>query len=156
MTDRGLIGVLFDEICRGGRSLLQYAGESYPWARDAAGVGHLTALEHMIRAEQEATAALIKYLQRRHIAPPHLSAYPVHFTNFNFLDVDRLLVLLVEHQGQDVAALEADLRRVDEPEARRLLQHQLEVKRRHLESLQKLIEPPQPAGQTVAPVPAAV
>jgi hypothetical protein len=154
MIDASVLPILFEQLRRTGRSLLQYAGESYPWVRDAAGLGTLTAIQHMISQEQQASAAIIKYLRRSHVPPPHLGPYPMEFTNFNFLAVHRLLELLVEHQAKDVAALEADLRRVHDPEARRLLQHLFEVKKRHLESLREMTDPAATATTqlTTAPV----
>jgi hypothetical protein len=145
MIDTDTVPILFEQIRRTGRSLLQYAGESYPWVRDSAGLGTLTSIQHMIGEEQQASTPIIKYLRRYHVPPPHLGPYPMQFTNFNFLAVRRLLELLVEHQDEDVTALEANLRPVHDGEARRLLQHLFEVKKRHLESLREMTAPAAPA-----------
>jgi hypothetical protein len=154
MTDLGTVPILFEHLRRTGRSLLHYAGESYPWVRDAAGLGTLTAIQHMIGEEQQASAVIIKHLYRNHIAPPHLGTYPMEFTNFNFLAVNRMLDLAIQHQEQDVTALATDLRKVHDTESHRLLQHLFEVKARHLETLRKLVGPASAASEQL--VPAAV
>jgi hypothetical protein len=156
MTELGTVATLFRHVRRTGRSLLQYAGESYPWVRDSSEASTLTTLQQMIREEQQAAAAIAKFLMRNHIAPPHFDAYPMEFTNFNFLAVDRLRVLLAEHQARDVADLETDLKGIKDADAKRLLQNLLEIKRRHLDTLRSMSASAAPSSPNEAPTPVAV
>jgi rubrerythrin len=139
--DAASASILFKHFGRTGRSLLQYAHDSYPWIKDASGLETLQQLAQMTREEQQDTAVIVRFLLRRRTPPPPLASYPAHFTNFNFLSVDRMLELLAEHQQEDVAELEKDLTAVRDPEARRLLQQLLEGKRRHLQALSEMRTP---------------
>jgi hypothetical protein len=147
------LSTLFKHVRRTGRSLLQYAAESYPWVKDTNGLARLATLQKMILEEQQATGVIIKFLMRRHVTPPHQDPYPMHFTYYNFLAVDRLLQLIAEDQARDVTEMEADLRAVKDPDAKQLLQNLLEAKRCHLEALQKMKDQP---NMPESMVPAAV
>ncbi len=150
MIDLDTLTVLSKHIRRTGNSLLQYSAESYPWTRDVEGRASLAALRQMLRHEHRATASLVKSLLRQRVPPPHLDPFPMHFTNFNFLGVDRLLALLIEDQRQKAGELEADVKSVRDPEARTLVQHLLDVKRGNLDELIKMTERPSAAASEVA------
>jgi hypothetical protein len=152
MTDVATLALLFKHVRRTGSSLLQYAHDAYPWAPGGAGMGILESLRHMLRHEHRACAAIVKHLQRQHVPPPHFNPFPMEFTNFNYLAVDRLLSLLAEHQGRDIAELEADVRAVKDAEAKKFLQHLLDVKRENVEALARMAAP----AAAEPPVPAAV
>jgi hypothetical protein len=134
---------LQDIIRREGRSLLQYAVDSFPWTSGNEGEA-MACLHELAREEAEATTSLARYLVKHRLTPPWLGAYPMAFTSFNFLALDRLLPLLVEHQRRGIADLEVDVRQVEDHEARTHLQHLLEVKRQNLKRLEALV----PAAKT--------
>jgi hypothetical protein len=149
MIDATAIAILNRHIRRTGRSLLQYAGESYPWVKDSSGLEMLRKLQAMIQEEQQDTAALIKFLVKQHVTPPYLGSYPIHFTNFNFLAVDRMLALLTEHEEQDVEELEKDLRNIKAPDVRRLLEPMLNHKEHHLDNMREMrVQATSPASVT--------
>jgi hypothetical protein len=136
-------------IRREGRSLLQYASESFPWgtSRDAAAIAQILDLA---RAESARVTALARQLIKQRVPPPYLGAYPMYFTTLNFLALDRLLPLLVEHQQTDLAHLEEDLKHVQDGAFRPALQQLLELKRQHLKQLETL----RPAASSTQPSPA--
>ena len=140
MIDLASIRAVQKHIRRTGRSLLQYVHESFPWTRDSADVEVVSQLDQMLRDEQKAVAALTRFLIKERVTPTHLGPYPMHFTNFNFLALDRLLELLVEHHGQDITDLQADLARLPDSPARPLLAELLAAKKRHLDSIKQLSE----------------
>jgi hypothetical protein len=136
MDDR-TAGLVQEEIRRGSRSLLQYLADAVPWTA-AEDQDTWARLRRLIEEDREALAALARLLRRHRLAPPYLGPYPEPFTTLNDLSLDRLLPLLVEHQGRDVAVLETELARVQDAEARLHLERLLEVKRRHLAELGEL------------------
>lgn len=138
MIDPAGISLLYKHVRSTSRSLLQYAGESYPWTRDAAGAEALTRLGQLIQQEQKDTARIIRFPQRSRVQPPHVEPFPVQFTGMNFLALDRMLALLVEHQERDVAELEADLRMTRDAEVRKLLEELLADKKQHLDTLREM------------------
>ncbi|MCI0462971.1 MAG: hypothetical protein L0Z62_38990 [Gemmataceae bacterium] len=137
MIDAQTYNRLQDLIRREGRSLLQYAVESFPWTNSSS-VDVNARLQEMAAAETEATAALNRLLLRHRLTPPWLGPYPMPFTSYNFLALERLLPLLIEHQRTGVARVEADLKQITDSAARAAVQHLLEVIRRNLSELEAL------------------
>ena len=131
---------LQDIIRREGRSLLQYAVESCPWTNSGADARPAVLLQ-AAQDEAEAGAELARLLARHRLTPPWLGAYPMAFTSFNYLALDRLVPLLVQHQLRGVAALEADLKQLDDKEVRDLVRHLLTVKQATLTKLEALLLP---------------
>ncbi|MCC6419553.1 MAG: hypothetical protein IT429_15070 [Gemmataceae bacterium] len=137
MIDAQTYSRLQDIIRREGRSLLQYAIDSFPWAGSQTAAAN-ACLQEMAQEEAEAIGQLGRLLLRHRLTPPYLGPYPMAFTSYNFLALGRLLPLLVRHQRADIDRLEADLKQVSDPEVRGPLQHLLDVKRRHLAELEAL------------------
>jgi hypothetical protein len=135
-------------IRRGGRSLLQYTGDSVPWTAPE-DEPTLARLRQLIDEDQKAATLLGKLLRRQRQPVPYLGAYPEHFTTMNYLSLDRLLPLLVEDQRQNVAALEADLGAATDPEARTALREYLALKSRHLAAIEELHKTHSPVGVRV-------
>jgi hypothetical protein len=131
---------LQDIIRREGRSLLQYAVESFPWTNSDAD-GRPAALKQLALDEADAAAGLARLLLRHRLSPPYLGAYPMAFTSFNYLALDRLLALLAEHQRRGITQLEADLAGLRDPEVRDAVRHLLEVKKANLKKLEALLQP---------------
>ena len=140
MIDRHTYLLLQDVIRREGRSFLQYAGESFPWSTSRDGAA-LDAIRKLIQEEQDGTAVLSRYLHKNHLTPPYLGAYPSYFTSYNYLSLDRLVPLLIDHQKSHIAALEDDLSGIPDGEARKQVQQLVEMKKRHLKELEALARP---------------
>jgi hypothetical protein len=131
---------LQDIIRREGRSLLQYAVESFPWTNSGADA-RPAVIRQAAHDEAEAAAELARLLVRHRLSPPWLGAYPMAFTSFNYLALDRLVLLLVQYQLRDIAALEADLKQFDDEEVRDRVRHLLNVKQANLKKLEALLLP---------------
>jgi hypothetical protein len=138
---------LQDVIRREGRSLLQYAIDSFPWAAGNSTAG-IDRLKELAGAEADAVAALARLLARHHLAPPWLGAYPTPFTSFNFLSLDRLVPLLVRYQRDDIARLEGELAEFEDREVHGQVKHLLDVKRHNLKQLEELATLATPAAKT--------
>jgi hypothetical protein len=131
---------LQDLIRREGRSLLQYAVESFPWTNTGAD-GRPAALQQLARDEADAAAGLARLLLRHRLSPPYLGAYPMGFTSYNYLAVDRLLPLLIADQRRGLAAVRADLDALEDGEVRDAVRHLLNVKQATLARLEALLSP---------------
>jgi hypothetical protein len=140
VIDRQTYLRLQDIIRREGRSFLQYAGESFPWAAlpEKAAVAEL---QQLVVEEREGAAALARYLAKNRLTPPYLGAYPSYFTSYNFLALPRLLVLLIAHQNQGKEELQRDVTALH-GETRQQVERLLEMKKRHLVELEKLAADP--------------
>jgi hypothetical protein len=119
------------------RSLLQYVGESFPWAT-ADKSEALDRLHRLVVEEQAAAGEVARFLQRRHVTVPPLAPYPMDFTSLAFVSLDYLLPRLIEHQRRNIAQLERDLRDLTEADARGVVQKLLETKRSHRKVLDEL------------------
>ena len=129
--------ILQDLVRKEGRSLLQYVGESYPWTT-ANNHDKLPVLLQMVKEEQDAAAAVVRLLLKRKVRPPYLGAYPMHFTTINYISLDHLLPPLVDFEKRRIAELDRELPLVDDVEARAAVLSLLDMKRRHLQTLDGL------------------
>jgi hypothetical protein len=145
MSDARSLHALHQIACREASSLLQYLAGAYPWAHGQA--EPLDRLRAVIDTEREALAALTRYLHRHKMPPPHTGGYPTDFTSLNFVDLDYLIPLLIKHQEQGIARMQADLASVSDGEGRRLAEVLLQLKQRHLAALRQL-HSPEPAVTT--------
>ncbi len=128
---------LQDIVHRESRSILQYVEDSYPWT-GSAGEAVLAQLHELLLEEQQSIAGLARFLYRQRVPPPYLGSYPEPFTALNYVALDYLLPLLVEHQQKAIADLERDRDRLTNAEARAGVEKILEIKRRHLQTLKTL------------------
>ncbi len=140
MIDSDTYLCLQDVIRREGRSFLQYADESSPWTTSADGTAVQT-LRTLATEERESTASLSRFLAKNRLSPPYLGAYPSYFTSYNYLSVAKLVPLLVKHQQTLVAALERDLAGIHDAATRHEVQQVIEIKHRHLKTLESLAVP---------------
>jgi hypothetical protein len=124
-------------IARESRSLLQYVSDSFPWTTPEERTV-LAELNAMIAEEQQAAGKLGRLLVRRQHQAPYFGTYPVSFTSINYVSLDHLLPVLIQHQRSAINQLQADLTRVAAPEAREQLQGILAMKQRHLAELEKM------------------
>ena len=133
--------VLQDVLRREGLSLLQYIRDAFPWTT----VEEQEAWSLLRRAVDEDTQGLTElaqFLARRRVPLPYIGMFPVDFTSINFVSLDFVAPLLLNEQRREVAALEADLARLGDAEARAELQRLLDLKRRHLTVLEGLVAAP--------------
>jgi rubrerythrin len=137
VIDARTLSVLPYVLQREGRSLLQYAGEMYPWAPpEEAGVW--AQVKKMVREQADAAASVVRFLTRRRVTPPGLGGFPKEYTGLGFVSLDHLLPMLAREERQGVAALERDLAALTDGEAKDLVQKILEQKRGHLKALEAL------------------
>jgi hypothetical protein len=129
--------VLSEIFRRESRGLLYYVPEAMPWtpSEEKAACDQLAL---MIDKERKALAALVQLLQRRRIPLPYVGSLP-DYTGVNFCTLDHLLRLLVEQERKNSAALEGDLGQLTDPEEMAVAGHLLEVKRRHVEELERIL-----------------
>lgn len=132
-------------IRRESRSLLQFVGESFPWTSPGERAA-LAKLQEMIEAERQGTAALGRLLNRQRLPLPTLGAYPQSFTNINYVSLDFLLPLLIDNLRRSIGDLEHDLASLYDTEARAEVRNILDMKRKHLQELEKMTATYQPAG----------
>jgi hypothetical protein len=126
---------------RESRSFLQYIGDTLPWpAPENEEVE--ARLRPLIEEERAATAELGRFLVRSRVPLPYVGPYPAAFTTTNFISLARLLPPLIEEERRAVGALERELDDLVDPEARVCVQGLLDVKRRHLHSLEARTPPP--------------
>jgi len=132
--------VLQEIVRRESRSLLIYVKDAYPWTTQQ-GQLELGVLLKVIREESAAVTNLGRYLVRRKVTPPLLGQYPAQFTACNFIDLGYLLPRLLETQQQAITELQADLSKVNDPDARLQAEGLLAVKKRTLGELNALAGP---------------
>jgi hypothetical protein len=126
------------------RSLLQYIGESYPWAgadRQEALQTILQIAKHEVRQINQ----LIRMCIKAKLGNPALGAYPQSFMCINFMALDFLLPLLVEDQKKRIADLEWSLLSAP-PEFQGLIRDLISAKTKHLDKMRGLIAPVPAAG----------
>src|SRR5437870_1176656 len=87
------------------RSLLQYIGESYPWAAADRQDALRTILE-MAKHEARQIEQLIRMCIKVKLGNPSLGAYPQSFMGINFMALDFLLPLLIDDHRKHIADLE--------------------------------------------------
>jgi hypothetical protein len=121
-----------------GRSLVQYAGESWPWApREEA--DEQAVVERIVAAQRESAHRIAELLAARgHRIDP--GTYPTEYTSLHYVALDYLLGLMVRDQQDIVAECEALAPQArDDPEAAPLLAEIARSERRHPEELQSLL-----------------
>jgi hypothetical protein len=128
-------------VRRESRSLFQYVRDVPLWVGPADRPA-LAKLQGLATAEQTATDALGRYLQRRRAGLGHLGAFPSGFTTVNDAALHYLLPQLILEQRAAATALEADLARVSDADARDHLATLLQLKRQHLPELEGLTSQP--------------
>jgi len=137
VIDEATRDVLQECVRRESRSLLQYTREVPLWAGPA-DRPILAQLKALAREEQRATDDLGKYLERRKAGVPSLGPYPSPYTALNDAALHHLLPILVQEYKAATDALERDVARVSDPDARLHLEKLLRLKRQHLPELEAL------------------
>src|SRR4051794_160507 len=90
------------------RSLLQYIGDSYPWAAADQQQALQTVLQ-IAKHEARQIEQLIRMCIKAKLGNPSLGAYPQSFMSINFMALDFLLPLLVDDHRKRIADLEWSL-----------------------------------------------
>jgi hypothetical protein len=141
VIDDSTRAVLHACVRRESRSLFQYVREVPLWVGPA-DRPTLAKLKGLATVEQSATDALGRYLQRKKVGLGHIGAFPSEFTTVNDAALHYLLPKLVQEQRAAAAALEADLARVTDVDARDHLAALLQLKRQYLPELEALSSQP--------------
>jgi hypothetical protein len=132
--DSVTLALLHDILRRESRSLLQYISEAFPWT-SAREQDALARIQGLVAEEQEGAAKLMGLLRKKRVNPPYLGAYPMTFTNLNYVSLGHLLPLLIEYHKERIADLETYLSRIADADACTVVRHILDYKRRHLQTL---------------------
>jgi hypothetical protein len=122
---------------RESRSLLLYVRDAFPWTtmEDQAALGQL---QRLVAEEEEANAAIIRYLYKQRVPLPYVGAYPMSFTTINFVSLEHLLPLLIDYEQRSQAQAQEALSLVRDEGARALVQRLIELKHNHLQELRAL------------------
>ena len=123
---------------REGRSLLPYAGaaELYAGGADRKLLG---AVQRVAAEEADALQEFADALAGWRVAPPHLGAFPVAFTDLNFVAVRWMLPKLVADRRRAAADLAADAAAVADPAAKAGLAHLAALADRHRTELEAVV-----------------
>jgi hypothetical protein len=121
-----------------GRSLLQYVAEAFPWTTNA-NQAQLQDVAELVEEEKRMADDLTRFLQRHHGRAAFMGAYPISFTNLNFVSLDHLLPRLVKFEETRIAELTKDLDRILHEETRAKVRDLLEMKKRQVARLKALI-----------------
>lgn len=121
------------------RSLLQYAGESWPWASVGSEETE-TAVRKMAQEERDVVARIFQHLDSRGVSVD-LGTYPdnsaLHYVSLPFF----LQRMVVEHTDLDNALRYYRGQVAHDPTAARLLDETVGVVQRHLATLRQLAAP---------------
>ena len=126
------------------RCLLQYIGESFPWA------GHdrqkaLHSILDIAKHEAHQIERLIRWCLKAKFGNPSLGPYPQSFMGINFMSLEFLLPLLVDDQKKRIADLEWSMLSAPS-EFQGPLRDLIAAKIKHLEKMRGLIITPLPAA----------
>ena len=119
---------------RENRSFLQYVSQATPWFRDE----DRPLVDKVKQLAAEETAALDKFadwMESKHIPLPHLGAFPSKFTNYNHVDIRKLMKPLVDEQRKELADLETDAGSLTDADARLAVKSLVELNRAHLSAM---------------------
>jgi hypothetical protein len=116
------------------RSLLQYAREAFPWTK-AEGQAACDAIGAMAQSEAESVAKLGRWLAKQHVPLTFPGAYPIQFTNLNFIAVAAFLPRLIADQRLRIAEVERARATLADAAGRALVDQLLEIKQKHLQQL---------------------
>jgi hypothetical protein len=143
--DSGSHTLLSRLIAMGSGSLLQYSSESFPWSADPAHAA-VDAVKQIAHEERDEVMRFTRMLQKKRLRLPPMGAYPSHFTTINFCSLDYLLPRLIHEHQKEIAEIESMLHTAEDEEIRRLAASYLDMKRRHLDTLQNSAASKSPAA----------
>lgn len=136
MPDNDTNATLNDLLARAYRSLLQYAGECWPWASADESAEQQAVVD--MSAEQKAVVARMVELLEAREWPIDFGNYP-DFTPLHYVSLDFLLGRLIADEQELLAAIESSHNTLAaDPEAAELAAELLAATKRHLSKLQEL------------------
>ncbi len=130
--------LLESAIRREGRSLLQYISEAFPLGKSSADPTPQK-LRDLAQEERDALATLTRFLAKQRHTVPYLGAFPMSFTTMNFVTIEYIVPRLAADGRRAIAALERDRAALTDAEARELVARFVEMKRRHVKTLEELV-----------------
>jgi hypothetical protein len=139
MIDAATRHVLLELIREENRSLLRYISEADPRVTPEEEPALRQVLE-MVNEQQAAVGQIVAHLQKHRVSVPPLGTYPHSFTTMNFISLDYLLPVLVDHGKQRIAQIEAHLPQVSDTRSRVLVQQILDLKRRHVQAIESMLQ----------------
>ena len=120
-------------------SLLQYAGEAWPWSDPATDADYRTVRE-LVERQESYVARIAELLVARHWTID-FGMYPAEYTDLHYVALDYMLRLLVESESVVLNVIEETLRQcADDIEAYRLLQDAATDQREIVARLRSLAE----------------
>lgn len=123
---------------RESRSLLQYAGQAELYA-GGADRKLLDAVRRVAAEDADLLRGFADTLSRLRVTPPHLGAFPMGFTDLNFVAVRWLLPRLAADRRRAAADLTADRDAVADPAARAALAALADAAGRHRTECESLV-----------------
>jgi len=119
------------------RTFLQYVSQATPWFRDR-DKALVDKINQLAAEEVEGLTKLAQWMDSHGISLPYLGAFPSSFTNFNFVDIRKLLEPLIAEQQREFAKLEKEGKLLPDPDARRAVEELAQLNRKHLGTMEEL------------------
>ena len=124
---------------RESRSFLQYVDQASPYA-GTADRPVLDRVRQLARTEASELSQFADYLESNHIPLLGAGAFPMSFTNYNFVAVRKLLPELVRDESNGIRALERDAASMPSGQEREWIERLAAAKRIHVGELEKLAQ----------------
>lgn len=129
-----LLNQLLINLCR---SLLQYAGEAWPWIR-LEDTWEREKVEELVARQQRGIGRLAELLAERDW-PVDFGSYPTEYSDLNYIALDYLIEQLIANEEALIADLEETIRTcAEDPEAVQLLNEILDEQRQIVAALKQL------------------
>lgn len=130
---------LNDLLVRLNRSLLQYAGESWPWT-DLEAAGEQAVVDSLVQRQRTHVGRLAELLWGRYWNID-FGVYPAEYTDLHYVALDYLLTLLVASENDVLGEIERVLPLcAGDEDAARIVEDARNDQREIVEQLQRLVE----------------
>lgn len=134
MTNQRLNDLLIDLS----RSLLQYAGEAWPWTAEGGPTATRDAVMDLVRRQQDSARQIVDLLIERH-HPIDFGIYPDEYSSLHYVSLDYLLGQLIVNEQAILEECDAVARDTkDDPDAGRVVLAVREHEQRALSELRGL------------------
>ena len=139
MSDLAPSSALNDLLVRLNRSLLQYAGESWPWT-DSEAAGEQAVVHSLVERQQTHVRRLADLLWDRYWNSD-FGVYPAEYTDLHYVALDYLLTLLAASERDVLGEIERVLPLcAGDEEATRIVEDARNDQREIVEQLQRLAD----------------